>query len=107
MLVFADATGRLFDQARNRCFEPPDRCWTPATTPVGGARLSAVAAATWLQRRSGHPLRQPIGVIGPREAAAEQLIAAESIGSMGNDSPLAALSVRPRLLAVDGGPTAT
>jgi uncharacterized protein (TIGR00725 family) len=81
MLVFDDATGRLFDQARNQCFEPSNRCWTPATTPVRGTKLSAVAAASWLQRQSGHPLRQPIGVIGPREAAAEQLTAAEAIGS--------------------------
>lgn len=81
MLVFDDATGRLFDQARNQCFEPSNRCWTPATTAVGGTKLSAVAAATWLQRRSGHPFRQPIGVIGPREATAEQLTAAEAIGS--------------------------
>ena len=80
MLVFDQATGRLFNQARSHCFDPANRCWSPATL-VGGTELSEVAAATWLQRRSGHPLRQPIGVIGPREATAEQLTAAEAIGS--------------------------
>jgi uncharacterized protein (TIGR00725 family) len=80
MLVFDSATGRLFNEARNQCFEPANRCWTPATMS-GGTELSAVAAATWLQRQSGHPLRQPIGVIGPREATVEQMAAAEAIGS--------------------------
>jgi uncharacterized protein (TIGR00725 family) len=80
MLVFDEATGRLFNHARTQCFDPVDRRWTGATL-AGGTELSAVAAATWLQRQSGHPLRQPIGVIGPREATAEQLAAAEAVGA--------------------------
>jgi uncharacterized protein (TIGR00725 family) len=80
MLVFDQATGRLFNQARDQCFDPLNRYWT-AETLAGGTELSAVAAATWLQRQSGHPLRQPIAVIGPREASAEQLAAAEAIGA--------------------------
>jgi uncharacterized protein (TIGR00725 family) len=80
MLMFDPASGRLFDQARGQCFDPVNRSWTPETL-AGDAELSVVAAATWLQRQSGHPLRQPIGVIGPREATAEQLAAAEALGA--------------------------
>jgi uncharacterized protein (TIGR00725 family) len=80
MLMLDEATGRLFDSEASRCFNPADRSWTPAT-PTGGSELSAVAAATWLQRRSGHRLRQPIGVIGPREATDEQTAVAEAVGA--------------------------
>jgi uncharacterized protein (TIGR00725 family) len=80
MLMLDEAAGRLFDSERRQCFDPVDRSWTPAT-PAGGTELSAVAAATWLQRRSGHRLRQPIGVIGPRQASHEQMAAAEAVGA--------------------------
>ena len=80
MLVFDSATGRLFNLARDQGFDPVTRCWRPATV-AGGSELSAVAAATWLQRRSGYPLKQPIGVIGPRQATVEQLAAAEAVGA--------------------------
>lgn len=80
MLTFDDATGRLFNRTGDHCFDPASRTWTPAML-TGGSEWSAVAAATWLQRRSGHPLRQPIGVIGPREASPEQLAAAEAAGA--------------------------
>jgi uncharacterized protein (TIGR00725 family) len=42
--------------------------------------VSLVAAATWLQRRSGRPLKQPVAVIGPREASTEQMTTAEALG---------------------------
>jgi uncharacterized protein (TIGR00725 family) len=80
MLMLDQATGRLFNRERNESFDPVNRRWTPATL-AGGTELSAVAAATWLQRQSGHQLRQPIGVIGPRQATSEQMAAAEAIGS--------------------------
>jgi uncharacterized protein (TIGR00725 family) len=80
MLVLDEATERLFDCERTQSFDLVQRCWTPASL-IAGSELSVVAAATWLQRRSGHPLRQPIGVIGPRQASDEQMAAAEAIGS--------------------------
>jgi uncharacterized protein (TIGR00725 family) len=80
MLMLDEATGRLFDSEASRGFNPVDRSWTPVTS-TGGSELSAVAAATWLQRRSGHRLRQPIGVIGPREATDEQTAVAEAVGA--------------------------
>jgi uncharacterized protein (TIGR00725 family) len=84
MLTFDDNTGRLFNPVRDRCFDPVSRTWMPATFS-GGNEMSVVTAATWQQRQSGHPLRQPIGVIGPREASTEQLAAAEAVGAaLGN-----------------------
>jgi uncharacterized protein (TIGR00725 family) len=80
MLLLDEATARLFNRERTESFDPVNRCWTPAVL-AGGTELSAVAAATWLQRRSGHPLRQPIGVIGPRQATDEQMAAAEAVCS--------------------------
>jgi uncharacterized protein (TIGR00725 family) len=80
MLLLDEATARLFNRERTQNFDPVNRCWTPAVL-AGGTELSVVAAATWLQRRSGHPLRQPIGVIGPRQATGEQMAAAEAVGS--------------------------
>jgi uncharacterized protein (TIGR00725 family) len=43
--------------------------------------LDAAGAVGWLQRRSGTPLRVPIGVIGPRDAAPRQLAIARRIGA--------------------------
>ena len=80
MLTLDKASGRVFNRARNECFDPVSRRWVPENPPLGN-EISRVAAATWLQRKSGHRLRQPIGVIGPREASREQIAAAEAVGS--------------------------
>lgn len=71
-LLFDRATGRRFDAAR--------RAWVGARAEGGGASVDVVGAATWLQRESGHALRQPVGVIGPSAAAPEQLAAADALG---------------------------
>jgi len=75
------ARGVLRDR-RGACFDPRKGAWSAARArPTGaGEALDAIAAATWLQRESGAPLRVPIGVIGPREASAGQLAAAEAVG---------------------------
>jgi len=52
----------------------------PAEAPVPGERVSLADAVGWLQRDSGHPLRVPIGVIGPRAATVAQLAVAEALG---------------------------
>lgn len=80
MFTLDEATGRLFRNGGAECFDPARRCWSAATGGAGVA-VSAVAAATWLQRRSGHRLREPIGVIGPRDAGADRLALAEEIGN--------------------------
>ncbi|MBK9609094.1 MAG: hypothetical protein IPO58_22735 [Betaproteobacteria bacterium] len=70
----------LFDSS-GRQFEPHLRSWSDSATPASGESVGSIAAAGWLQRQSGAPVRVPIGVIGPREATGAQLLAAEEIGN--------------------------
>ena len=50
-----------------------------------------MAAVGWLQRESGNPLREPVGVIGPREATERQLAAALEVGELLGDCGLTVL----------------
>jgi uncharacterized protein (TIGR00725 family) len=70
--VLSDALGRTFDLAQ--------RAWQQPTVAPTGEVIDAIAAATWLQRASEHPLRIPVGVIGPRGATRIQLGIAEEVG---------------------------
>ena len=82
-----DGTGRRFD--------PVARRWESAGAPIRSDALDevdAIAAVTWLQRESGHPLRVPIGVIGPREATDAQLAAALEVGELLGDCRLTVIS---------------
>ncbi|MGH8712573.1 MAG: hypothetical protein ACREYB_01050 [Casimicrobiaceae bacterium] len=79
--VLADANGRRFDA--------PRRVWLTGEAAAPGhdagataEALDAIAAATWLQRESGHPLRVPVGVVGPREASSAQLAVATQVGAL-------------------------
>jgi hypothetical protein len=85
--TFLDAAGRRFD--------PEQRKWLPASRkkarPGKAEMLDAIAAVTWLQRESNYPLRQPIGVIGPREATPRQLAAALKVGELLGDCGLTVL----------------
>jgi uncharacterized protein (TIGR00725 family) len=69
----------LFD-ASGRRFDPRRRIWTDSAIPAIGKPVDCIAAAAWLQRTSGFPVRVPVGVIGPREASPEQMLAAEDVG---------------------------
>jgi len=83
-------SGTLLDSAARR-FDPVTRCWEPARATARTdalEELDAIAAVTWLQRESGHPLRVPIGVIGPREATDAQLAAALQVGELLGDCRL-------------------
>ena len=77
--------GALFD-ARGRRFDPVERAWHGADafiqSPDALEAVDAIAAATWLQRESGQPLRIPIGVIGPREASEVQRAVALEVGEL-------------------------
>ena len=73
------ARDALFD-VRGRRFDAAQRVWQNASVAPSGDNVDAVTAATWQQRESGHPIRIPIGVIGPREALPAQLAAAEELG---------------------------
>lgn len=71
--------GLLFDDL-DRCFDPRQRVWAAASSPVIGEVVDGLAATAWLQRESAFPVRVPVGVIGPREAPDSQLRAAEDVG---------------------------
>jgi hypothetical protein len=74
------ARGLLHDAAGRR-FDPVARTWQPAPGTVGGETVDAIAAARWLQRESGRPIRVPVGVVGPRETTTAALAAAEAVGA--------------------------
>jgi uncharacterized protein (TIGR00725 family) len=79
MLMLDDDAGILRDTATGQRFDAAKRVWEPGR-PGPGSPVSVTMAATWLQRRSPHRVRQPVGVIGPRETGAAQLAAAEAVG---------------------------
>jgi hypothetical protein len=71
--------GTLFDGA-GRSWDRQQRRWVAATTSAAGEAVDAIGALGWLQREGGRPIRTPVGVIGPREASAAQLAAAQAVG---------------------------
>ena len=71
--------GFLFDSSGRR-FDAQQRVWLEAASPVSGEPVDSIVATSWLQRQSGVPVRIPVGVIGPRDASAAQLMAAENVG---------------------------
>ena len=87
-----DRTGALFD-ARGRRFDPVSRTWSSvaADLPPTCETVDALEATTWLQRHSGHPLRIPIGVIGPRDATERQLAEALRVGELLADCGLSVI----------------
>jgi uncharacterized protein (TIGR00725 family) len=87
------AGNALFDAAGQR-FDPAVRLWLAAPKLLQIETLEAadaIAAVTWLQRESGYPLREPIGVVGPRNATAAQLAAALRVGELLGDCRLTVL----------------
>jgi uncharacterized protein (TIGR00725 family) len=79
MLTLDEEAGLLRDAATGRRFDAVRRLWEPGR-PAPGSPVGVIAAATWLQRRSGHRVREPVGVVGPRDTGAPQLAAAEAVG---------------------------
>jgi len=75
-----DRAGKALFDARGRRFDAAQHIWRDASVVPSGDKVDAVSAATWQQRESGHPVRVPIGVIGPRDALPAQLAAAEELG---------------------------
>jgi uncharacterized protein (TIGR00725 family) len=83
MLILDRDAGALYDGQRAR-FSARERRWDAVDgvrVAQSGERVSLAQAVLWLQQDSGHPLREPIGVVGPREATPEQLSAAEAVGA--------------------------
>jgi uncharacterized protein (TIGR00725 family) len=78
MLTFDRSADALFHGTQR--FDPASRRWQPDKASASAAPIAPREAVAWLQR-GGHRLRTPVGVIGPREASAEQLAIAEAIGA--------------------------
>jgi uncharacterized protein (TIGR00725 family) len=79
MLALDRRTGALFNGAAR--FDAAARTWQAAAPPAGAEPIDPRQAVHWLQHDSPHRVRAPVGVIGPREANAEQLAAAEAVGA--------------------------
>jgi uncharacterized protein (TIGR00725 family) len=80
-----DRAGHALYAADGRSFDAMTRAWTFVRTAehvAKGETVDVIGAATWLQRESEHPLRVPIGVIGPREATTAQFSAAMRVGEL-------------------------
>lgn len=80
-MLTLDATAGVLCDAEGRRFDPGLRTWRPHGGAARGEPVSLRAAVRWLQRDSGHPVKAPVGVIGPREASPAQCAAAEEIGA--------------------------
>jgi uncharacterized protein (TIGR00725 family) len=79
MLRIDRNNGWLIDDESRR-FDPVRRSWLPHSGPSDGEPVDLIPAVAWLQLESGHPVRTPVGVIGPRDATVEQIAIAEEIG---------------------------
>jgi hypothetical protein len=81
-----DRAARELYDAQGRRFDVVTRTWTFVRSSEKNdsqcERVDTLAAVAWLNRESAHPLRVPIGVIGPREATIEQLRAALRVGEL-------------------------
>ena len=89
-----DRAARELYDVQGRRFDAVTRTWTFVRSAEKSAqceRVDALAAVNWLQRESGHPLRIPVGVIGPRDATPAQLAAALRIGELLADCGLTVL----------------
>ena len=74
----------IYDSEGHR-FDALTRTWTFVRSAEKGdacEKVDLLGAAAWLQKDSEHPLRVPIGVIGPREATPAQLTAALRVGEL-------------------------
>lgn len=88
--LLSDDSGRVFDPVSRSWSGPDDREATAAghgespgsgRSARRGAPIDLAEAAHWLQRESGHPVRVPVGVIGPRDPSPAQYAVAEAVGS--------------------------
>jgi uncharacterized protein (TIGR00725 family) len=85
--ALVDAAGRRLDASRRKWLAASKKQVRAGKTEM----IDAIAATAWLQRQSGYPLREPIGVIGPRDATDRQLAAALEVGELLGDCRLTVL----------------
>ena len=89
MFAIDRPNGLLFHDGR--AYTPATRSWQAAPPPAVAEPADPIQALAWLQRESGHPLKAPIGIIGPNEATAEQVAVAAEAGAIVGRMGLAVL----------------
>jgi uncharacterized protein (TIGR00725 family) len=75
-----DRARRLLHDGAGRVFDLDSHTWQPGAAAGPAEAVDVATALAWLQRESGRPERQPIGVIGGRHATHAQLAAAHALG---------------------------
>ena len=75
-----DRVAALLFDGNDRSWDQRQQRWVPAISAPSGDGIDPIDAVAWLQHEGGRPIRVPVGVIGPREAAPAQLAAAEAVG---------------------------
>lgn len=75
-----DRAHAVLDRDDGARFDASTRGWTGHASGETGEAVTLRGAVGWLQRESGHALRIPIGVIGPRAATPSQMDVAEAVG---------------------------
>ncbi len=78
--LFLDVLHRCLHDGAGLAFDPGALTWRHAPHALAGTAIDPVAGVRWLQKDSGTPSRQPIGVIGARHATTEQAVAARALG---------------------------
>jgi len=78
--LFLDRERRRLHDGAGLVFDPASLGWKAGTEHRGGAAVDPVTALCWLQKESGTPSRQPVGVVGGHHATHAQLVAARQLG---------------------------
>ncbi|MGO6748197.1 DNA-binding protein [Rhizobium ruizarguesonis] len=89
MFAIDRACGLLFHN--DRVYAPATREWQTALLPETADPADPVQALAWVQHESGHPMKAPVGIIGPNEASEEQVAAAVTAGAIVGRMGLAVL----------------
>jgi hypothetical protein len=91
--LFLDREQRRLHDGAGLVFDPASLAWKAGTERCDGAAVDPVTALCWLQKESGTPARQPVGVVGGHHATHAQL--ARHGGSAKNWRRRACCACRP------------
>jgi len=89
--LFVDRSQRCLHDGAGLRFAGPQLGWQAATKKFGGDSIDPVAAVRWLQKESGSPSRQAVGVVGGHRATDAQTEAAAALGAALADAGLTVL----------------
>jgi uncharacterized protein (TIGR00725 family) len=78
--LYLDAERNTLHDGAGLAFDPRTLTWKPGGASRAGVATPPLAALRWLQKDSGAPSRQPIGVVGGRHATHAQATAARALG---------------------------